>query len=518
VITIDAAQHIYGNVEKEESPHQMGGFQTLSYTKARLTQKESEQLEERLIYFHSEKNPIKWIYFPLSTNKIALSHIVPLMDADRFGRAGSYLGHSIIITAADFEKVAKNPFIIINAMRGQFLEETSAALKKGDKASANIEPLFLKIPEYQLESVTKKTLESSKQWPLSQLKKLAIHGVHFLQDVEKTPPLAISGTDNDIMAVLAVILLCVPYKFKHLYSFDTHFNGCNLVHSHFTAIGYTDPGDAPSHLTLLQALEKKVKSNTVPSDTLYQHWMVNCIDRGELQNIKDHSTLAYELQQLLTSQRYDKTVISNALTTLTETFINDIASTFQKPLTLKVEEKLNATMGSLLSSRLEENRSNYPFHLYRSEPGNMIHILLEGFDMKQLADQIYQQFKPLVAEKPEKQEKKELKALLKKIPHQNLELFLALWITDEKALKVIFNSIPKREAILSEFYSLLEILDFKQVKEIKNIVKDIDGENPSQLLETITQRYTQLHKETFTVKARGVVKNIIAKLPFFKKK
>ena len=42
---IKAAQHLYGNVEREYSPGGVGGFQTLFYTRGLLAHEEAEEIE-----------------------------------------------------------------------------------------------------------------------------------------------------------------------------------------------------------------------------------------------------------------------------------------------------------------------------------------------------------------------------------------------------------------------------------------------------------------------------------------
>ena len=62
--TIQAWQHIYSNVEKEQSPTKRGGFQTLFYTQAGLTEDEISEMEGRLLYFPDKTaEPVKRLFF-----------------------------------------------------------------------------------------------------------------------------------------------------------------------------------------------------------------------------------------------------------------------------------------------------------------------------------------------------------------------------------------------------------------------------------------------------------------------
>jgi hypothetical protein len=92
---IHAAQHIYGNVEKAESPSNIGGFQTLFYSKDLLSESESDEIERRLGYYPSEDNPEKIVFFNMG-EKFVTTQIIPLEDIDKFGRKGAYIAHSFV--------------------------------------------------------------------------------------------------------------------------------------------------------------------------------------------------------------------------------------------------------------------------------------------------------------------------------------------------------------------------------------------------------------------------------------
>ena len=87
--TINAWQHIYSNVEKEHSPQGRGGFQTLFYSHHGLTEDEVEEMESYLLYFPSQVEPVKRLFFTISTGKGVVAQIVFLPSPDQFGRGGA---------------------------------------------------------------------------------------------------------------------------------------------------------------------------------------------------------------------------------------------------------------------------------------------------------------------------------------------------------------------------------------------------------------------------------------------
>ena len=85
--TIQAWQHIYSNVEKEQSPQGRGGFQTLFYSQG-LTEAEVEEMEGHLLYFTSAIEPVKRLFFTISTGKSAVAWIEALLLGSAVGSGG----------------------------------------------------------------------------------------------------------------------------------------------------------------------------------------------------------------------------------------------------------------------------------------------------------------------------------------------------------------------------------------------------------------------------------------------
>jgi hypothetical protein len=54
MITVHAGQHIYTNVEKERSPRNRSGYQTLFHTRAALSDAEIAEIEAHVPYYRSE--------------------------------------------------------------------------------------------------------------------------------------------------------------------------------------------------------------------------------------------------------------------------------------------------------------------------------------------------------------------------------------------------------------------------------------------------------------------------------
>ena len=90
-VAVQAWQHIYTSVERDQSPHGRAGFQTLFYSRSGLTEAEVQEMEARLVYFPSEIEPVKRLCVTISTGKVMVAQIVHLAEPDRLGRTGRYL-------------------------------------------------------------------------------------------------------------------------------------------------------------------------------------------------------------------------------------------------------------------------------------------------------------------------------------------------------------------------------------------------------------------------------------------
>ena len=107
-----AWQHVYTSVEREQSPHDRAGFQTLFYSQSGLTEAEVREMEARLVYFSSDVKAVKRLFSTTSTGKIMVAQIVLLAEPDRLGRTGRYLAHNLVFDPDAFARVESDPFLV----------------------------------------------------------------------------------------------------------------------------------------------------------------------------------------------------------------------------------------------------------------------------------------------------------------------------------------------------------------------------------------------------------------------
>jgi hypothetical protein len=434
VVRVKAAQHIYGNVEKESSPTGTGGFQTLFYTRSSLSEEEAEEISVRLTYYPSETKPGKLIFSGLGENKCVISRIIPVATVDRFGREFiSGLAHSLVFSREDFKKVNCNPFIVFDIFKNQFVNTIAEALQRGRFEGADIGEITFEIPEEHLESFEVKMVSEADSWNGEMLKRGARHALD--PEMKKNrESLALFGPPEMIGSTLRVIFALIPEEFRLNCNFDTYFHGCNRQTSYFWAIGYPSlPADS-HNLVMVDASERKIASDTPSPVSLYEKWLFDNISRQKTHEIPSCRSAAMELQHLLLGERYDGEKVKKAPAACLQDFLevnwNQAAT--------RVQQSLEESAGNVLAARLLDNF----LARYKSQPHKLLSILLEGFSPDELAEDLYGIYisKPKVEISP--QELNELQGLLSRVKHDGLILLLAVWKHDYDELSKQLELLP----------------------------------------------------------------------------
>jgi hypothetical protein len=520
--TIKAAQLIYGNVEKERSPTKVGGFQTLFHTKALLSEDEVEEIEEKLVYYQSENNPVKRLFFTLSGGKVVVARIVPVAGADKFGRTGSYLAHSIILAAADFIQAGGNPFTIFDLVGERFLNSADEALEQGGSQSGDIGELNLDIGKEVPGRVDKETEAEWKKWPAAELRKLAHYTIEYRRLKAKKEPLVLIGTAGQIEKTLRAALSFLPGKYRLECGFDTYFHDCNLARSNFWAVGYANAADAPPLPCIVDTSGRKIAGELPAAASTYEKWVRERIT-GKEWNALFNNSAAFELDRFLSDQEYDQPLVREALLRLPGDYFDPLAGLYNDPLKTKIKEHLERAIGEKSASRLLDKASENS--ISTAPPKTLFDMLINGFDLNRLADELYDIFRGSVKDTPRKQEKKELRALIENTAHKQLSLLMSLWENDYKmltthSLRLFDEGAGNVES--SVFSSFLKGLNLDQVKGIKKTVKKqvkkkgLEVSTP--FLESLDRRFTILSNSTKLGKFKGFVKRVARKLPFARRR
>ncbi len=414
--TIQAQQHIFSNVEKEQSPRGRGGFQTLFHS-ADLTEAEVEETEACFLYFASKVEPVKRLFFTISSGKGVVAQVVFLPTPDQFGRGGRYFAHGLVFTPEDLPKFQSDPFRVFRAFN--FITTVDQALAQGDFQSGLIAPVSLDLSGSRAGDV-----EAAGNWSTPELKQLALLALRVEQQTRERNALTVTGRPEQIESALEAAFLAVPVSMRTQCSFDTYFYRCNLVATYFWAIGLPEP---PVSIKFVHIDGEMYQvAGEVPSqpETAYERWVMQAIDAGNLAEIARERDRALAVSEWLDDRAYELPLLNKASTAL----IKDIF----KASPQSVQESIRRGVGQKLPSELVDRAAGYIYQHTSREA--LYKQLRQGFEVPQLVNILYDSYAAENFKEPSRQEVKAVEKLLEQVNHTMLRLFVAYWVNPRKEL------------------------------------------------------------------------------------
>jgi hypothetical protein len=254
---------------------------------------------------------------------------------------------------------------------------------------------------------------------------------------------------EQIKKALKIALIFVPGNLRTNCSFDTYSKGVNLVRNYSWGIGFPAPSDAPPHLSVVDTGSKTVFFQ-LPVETFpYEEWLNNCIAQGKFEDIQAYNSIVHEFQKFLTGASFDEKILRDALENLPHPFLSHMDEIYREQVNTKITRNLEEIAGPRLALRfIDELLSDM-----ESQPGKPFSILLDGFDVNQLADRLFGIYKKDILDEPGRQEIKELKVFLRKVKHDYLGLLIPIWKEEYEDLVSLLDRLP--EAAYREMTGLL---------------------------------------------------------------
>jgi hypothetical protein len=415
--TIHAWQHIYSNVEKEQSPHRRGGFQTLFYTHTGLSEAEVSEMEGRLLYFPSEIEPVKHLFFVLSTGKGVVAQIVVLPEPDQLGRKGRYLAHSLIFAPDSLAQFEADPFRVFRRFR--FITNVSEALAQGNFQTGDLPPVALELPPEASDEV-----EAARAWSAPELKKLALLALQADRQASNREAVTFAGEPAQIESALEAAFLVVPIRARPRCTFDTYFYRCNLVATYFWAVGLPEPPVAIK-FALVETQQRQVQGHVPPEPvTPYERWALAIIEAGQLAEMVRHRDDAWAISAWLSGQETDSTRLDSASPELSPAVFKADPPAVHNLLRNRVGKQLPPALVQRVADHLHRHTAEASLYQY----------LRQGFALPQLLESLYESYAADQFKTPPRQEVKALAELLKTANHELLRLLLACWRDPDKDL------------------------------------------------------------------------------------
>jgi hypothetical protein len=417
--TISAAQLIFTNVEENQSPTQRRGFQVLFYTQSLLTEAETLAIERRLFYSPQETQT-KWVFFPVTDDKIALGRIVPLAEPDKFGRKGRSFAHALIFHRQDFAALENNPFPILRGF--PFMSSVQEAFDAGDKRTGNIPPANVPLPTQEtqgagLSDLPREVLRAFSllavvEQPLKELARSnAMHSYGgYQQQAQDIAARTIGcyGASEATFKTLEAVFACLPSPLRSGCSFDTLFQDGTLSQLPYWAIGL--PGDAPRRRelwhfdTAKQLFESPV---TITPSSTYGEWLLRsagvagssapaekpswhaaqtpqATEPLRPQGSAEENQAAYWLGEWFDGRSADWQQVAN----LDERLFGDFAALRPEALEMRVRDSLTEQVGSKVAGRLALAA--------RAQVHNQgiaaLETIRQGFDARQIREWMHQTY------------------------------------------------------------------------------------------------------------------------------
>ena len=416
--TLRAWQHIYSNVEKEQSPRGRGGFQTLFYTLSELTEAEVEELEGRLLYFASAIEPVKRVFFTLSTGQRVVAQLVPLAEPDQFGRKGRYLAHSLVFPAKVFADLGEDPFPIFQL--APFMTSVAEALARGNFQTGDIPPLSLELPRQP-----DQTIQLAAAWAKQEWKKLSLLALQAERLAQDRRAVAFAGTPAEIEKALQAAFYTLPTPLRSQCSFDTYFYRCNLVATYYWAVGFPErPGNPTFDLVDAQSRQVVKITNDQPQ-TAYERWLFRAIEDDTLQTAASDRDVAFSLCCWLDGGANDDSLLAD----VPEQMIRPVFAANEAQARELLRQKIANLMPPVLVERVFGQ-------IYDpSAPRQTFAHLRAGFDLLSLLDKLYQTYEAQDFRKPSTEEVKALGQIWQRVERHPLRLMQAAWSGRRQALQ-----------------------------------------------------------------------------------
>jgi hypothetical protein len=417
---INASQHVFAHLTKEESPTRRSGYQTLFHTRDELTADEVREIEDRA-QFRTKTGGEKWQFYSLPSQKRVITRYVTVPEPDEFGRTGRYLAHSLVISPGDWIAVDCNPFGLMRATN--FCGRIDEALKLGDLKSKSIGTLRVEVSRARME----RARSVWNEWPADELWKLARLACHPGNVSGTGQFVAFIGDASQINEALALIFLLSPLPRINC-SFDTASAGCNWPREvNFWGRGFAEEREARTPFVVYTA-QRRVKLPVVwsPPVTPDEQLLLQRIKSGEPLTDKDQRN-AQLLRSALAGDAASRRTASAK-----------VDSAFKDTFAESNSDEIKQAIGSFLPVALPDYVADKVRMYIGQRPRNQLDWLLAGGSERDVAALLFNIFSDW-QESPTREILQAVEPLIK--IHPGLQVLEALWSNDEKKLQSILSQM-----------------------------------------------------------------------------
>jgi hypothetical protein len=425
---VSAWQHIYASVEREQSPHDREGFQTLFYSHSGLTEAEVKEMEARLVYFPSDVEAVKHLFLTLSTGKIMLAQVVHLSEPDRMGRRGRYLAHNLVFAPAILGQIECDPFLILRQF--SFVTTVEGALEKGDLQTGDIPPVSFGVTPEPMRGV-----EAARVWGVQEFRELAMLALRADRLASARSAVAFLGEPQEVKSALEAAFFAVPTPARPRCSFDTYFYRCNLVDSYYWALGLLKP---PSNRRLARVHAQSRRLDGVRAsqpETAYERWVMALIDEQRWEDIGRYRDHAFAICEWLEGRPCSNSLIDAAPPEVVESVFRLNHQWVQALFQRRLEEVVSPVLAQRILGHLGARTG-------------MVELLAQlgaEFRLPRLLEVLYGIYESQGFRVPQLEEIQSIDRLLQRADHAYLRLLHICWTGQTDALYIELQLLSEQE-------------------------------------------------------------------------
>lgn len=430
---VRAWQHIYTSVEREQSPRDRGGFQTLFYSQSGLTEAEVREMEARLVYFPSDIDAVKRIFATISTGKIMVAQIVHLAEPDRLGRKGRYLAHNLVFEPEAFAQIKSAPFSVL--WQFPFITTVAQALEEGDLQTGDISP----VP-FELALELTHEVEAAKAWPVQILRDLALLALRADRLAGDRLSLAFVGNPREVESALHAALFAVPAPIRPHCSFDTYFYHCNLVSTYYWAIGLLE-SPANRRLITVDTQSRRLGGDVADRpETAYERWATALIEEQRLEIVGRYRDHAFAICEWLEGRTHTDSLVGAAPFEVVDSVFQLNRELVRALLHRKLEEALPPILAQRAFQYLDPQGLDS-----RAWDAELFDQLRTGFRFPDLSETLYRAYESQGFHAPPQEEIQAIDWLLQRADHVSLRLLHICWTDQRNALRIELQLLSEDE-------------------------------------------------------------------------
>lgn len=427
MLEVWAWQHVYANVEKDQSPQGRGGFQTLFYSRQGLTAQEVEAIEARLSYFPAQGNPEKRVFFTTERGNIVVGQIVYLPEADSAGRGGRYLAHSLVFTAENFASISGDPFQVFRAFG--FATTVPQALALGDTVTGDAPRVRVVLRDCPAD------FEPAQDISFAELRKLVLLALRANQLAQERRSLVVVGPPEAVTKTLAAAFSLVPTPLRPRCSFDTHFHKCNFAAGYFWAVGLPE---APANPALIVVDGRSGQVLDHVEDTpanAYERWALANANAEHLPTAVRHRDHAFAVCQWLVGAPSAPALLGPPPGEVVEAVFDLNGELVQDALRTRLNHSLPAALANRVLAPL----------LRETSPSELLQRLQTGFELYELQERLYRTYAVEQFRTPPRPEQEALEAVLSQTDHLGLRLLHSCWTAKREQLRMTLAELEEPE-------------------------------------------------------------------------